>query len=85
MVKSTKCLTRHLPNVDKVRSELVALQLWDHIAVNKIVGEQRKPVRRIASVDELIESLKVPMERRRFLVLDRPSRMGKTRRSRQNN
>ena len=71
MVKSTECLTRHLPNVDKVRTELVALQLRDQIAAKeKVFLEKRKPFRRIASVDELIESLKVPMERRRFLSLD---------------
>ena len=79
MVKSTKCLTRHLPNVDKVRSELVALQLRDHIAAKeKVFLEKRKPFRRIPAVDALIEILKVPMERRKFLVLDGPSRMGKT-------
>jgi len=79
MVRQTKCLTRHLPNVDRVRSELVALQLKDTIAKKEEEFQKhRKPFRTIKAVDALVADLRVARERRRFLVLDGPSRLGKT-------
>jgi len=79
LVRSCKCLTRHLPNVDRVRSELVALHLHETIAAKEVeFAKARKPFKALKQVDELLQALAKPAERRKFLVLDGPSRMGKT-------
>ena len=72
-------LTQHLPNLDRLRSELIALQLAETIAAKEAAfAAERRPFKKIKPVQKLVEDLDVPRERRKFLVLDGPSRLGKT-------
>ena len=79
MVRCAKCLTRHLPNLTKLEEESIALDLQKTIrAKEEILEGERSPFKQLKPVLALIEDLKVPRDRRKFLVLDGPSRLGKT-------
>ena len=79
LVASANRLTAHLPNIEKLMSELSALELRERIARKEdIFKAQRRPCKRIKPVEALVADLAVLRERRRFPVLDGPSRTGKT-------
>ena len=79
LVKRSKCLTRHLPNLDRLIQESVALDLKAEISrEEKILERVRTPFKQIPEVTALVQDLQVPRERWTFLVLDGPSHMGKT-------
>ena len=72
-------LNAHLPNVERFQSELIALELADKIAANEAIFQaQRRPFKVIKPVKLLVDDLQTPRDRRKFLVLDGPSRTGKT-------
>ena len=59
--------------------ELAALVLRRKIACKgKLLARERQTVKHIKRVESLVADLEVPRERRKFLVLDGPSRTGKT-------
>ena len=79
LVRSAKCLTRHLPNLNKLEEESITLDLQKRIREKEAILEaQRCPFKQLKPVIRLMEDLEVPRDRRKFLVLDGPSRMGKT-------
>ena len=79
LVASGNRLTAHLPNIDKLMTELVAVELREKISCKEAhFAKTRHPWKRIKPVDLLVADLAVPRERRMFLVLDGPSRTGKT-------
>ena len=79
LVKCRKNLTQHLANLDAYHNELTASQLRARIlAKQKAFALERKPFKRIAAVQQFIAMGKRASARRPFLVLDGPSRMGKT-------
>ena len=79
LVASANRLTAHLPNIDKLMTELAAVELREKINRKEaLFARQRQPFKRIRPVELLVADLEVPRERRKFLVLDGPSRTGKT-------
>ena len=79
LVASANRLTAHLPNIDKLMTELAAVELREKIArKEELFAKQRQPFKCIRPVELLVADLEVPRERRKFLVLDGPSRTGKT-------
>lgn len=79
LVRTCGRLTQHLPNLDRLRSELIARELSGTIAEREAAfAAQRRPYKKIKPVQDLVDDLATPRERRKFLVLDGPSRMGKT-------
>ena len=79
LIRTGSRLTAHLPNLDRLRSELIARELSGTIAEREAAfAAQRRPYKKIKPVQKLVDDLATPRERRKFLVLDGPSRMGKT-------
>ena len=79
IVRCRKNLCRHLANLDALQKELTAQKLSAEIrAKQEVWDSQRKPFRRVPAVQRFLALAKRPAERRPFLVLDGPSRMGKT-------
>ena len=77
LVRSAKCLTRHLPNLDKLEEESITLDLQERIrAKEEAIEASRCPFKALKPVFRLMEDLRVPRDRRKFLVLDGPSRLG---------
>ena len=80
LVRSAKCLTRHLPNLAKLAEESITLDLEDRIREKEIIlAASRCPFKTLQPVVRLMDDLATPRERRKFLVLDGPSRLGKRR------
>ena len=79
LVKSAKCLTRHLPNLERLVQESIALDLAIRIEAKEAILEaERCPFKVLTPVNLLKNDLETPRDRREFLVLDGPSRLGKT-------
>ena len=79
LVRSAKCLTRHLPNLERLVQESIALDLASRIqAKESILEAERCPFKVLKPVNLLKNDLETPRDRRKFLVLDGPSRLGKT-------
>ena len=79
LVASGKNLSRHLQNMDVLMKERANEANEDLIAQrNQGIAATRKPFRKIPAVTAWIEELSAPLDRRKFLVLDGPTRMGKT-------
>ena len=79
LVRQAKCLTRHLPNLERLQQESIALDLEGRIRAKEAILEaERCPFKVLKPVEFLKEDLETPRDRRRFLVLDGPSQMGKT-------
>ena len=79
LVASANRLTAHLPNIDKLMTELAAVQLRDKIArQEELLAKERRPFKRIRPVELLVADLEASRERRKWRVLDGPSRTGKT-------
>ena len=79
LVRSSKCLTRHLPNLHKLEEESITLDLEERIREKEaIIEASRCPFKPLKPVFALMEDLRVPRDRRKFLVLDGASRLGKT-------
>ena len=79
LVGSGKNLVRHLQNLDVLEKER------EKLAVEAIMRERaheiakmRKAFKPMPRVDAWVRELAAPADRRKFLVLDGPSRMGKT-------
>ena len=72
-------LTTHLPNIERVLSEPIALELKNKIAEKeRIFQAERHPFKPILPVQRLVVDLQTPRDRRKFLVVEGPSRLGKT-------
>ena len=79
LVASGKNLSRHLQNMDVLIKERRNEANEDMIALrNKAIAATRRPFRKIPAVDAWLGELSAPRDRRKFLVLDGPTRMGKT-------
>ena len=79
LIRGGSRLTQHLPNLDRLRSELIAHELKGTIAEKEAAfAAQRRPYKKIKPVQNLVDDMATPRERRKFLVLDGPSRLGKT-------
>ena len=79
LIKSAKNLARHLQNWDKLQCELTARSLQKQIAAKEVAfSQQRRPFRQLPEVTRWLQEHREPSERKRFLVLDGPSRLGKT-------
>lgn len=78
-VKSAKNLSRHMGNLETYERELTAASLEDEIRRKAALFEaHRKPFKRIPLVQRFLALHKKAAERRPFLVVEGPSRMGKT-------
>ena len=79
LLRQAKCLTRHLPNLARLVAESIAHDLDEVIAAKENILEKgRTPFKVLPQVTALLKQLKQPRDRRKFLVLDGPSRMGNT-------
>ena len=79
LVGSGKNLARHLQNLDvleKEREKLAVQTIMQHRAAQ--IAQTRKASKPMPSVIAWVKDLSIPRDRRKFLVLDGPSRMGKT-------
>ena len=79
LVASGKNLVRHLQNMDVLIKER-ANEANENLIVtrNAAIEATRRPFRKIPAVDAWMRELSAPQDRRKFLVLDGPTRMGKT-------
>ena len=79
LVSSGKNLSRHLQNMDVLIKERANEATEDLIVQRNIaIVATRRPFRKIPAVDAWLRELSAPQDRRKFLVLDGPTRMGKT-------
>ena len=79
MVSAGKNVCRHLQNLDvleKEREKLAVARLISQRA--KEIAKTRKAFKAIPSVDKWVRDLAVPVDRRKFLMLQGPSQLGKT-------
>ena len=74
-----KNLCRHLQNLDILCKE------WERLAVEKLIEQRaaeisksRKGFKTLPVVDQWVRELSAPQDRRKFLMLQGPSRLGKT-------
>ena len=68
-----------MPNLDLLEKERQKCILSEEISNrDKLIGHTRKAFVHIEAVSEWVRDLQSPRDRRKFLVLDGPSRMGKT-------
>ena len=78
LAASANRLAAHLPNIDKLMTELAAVELREKIArKEELFARECQPFKRIKPLELLMADLEVPREGRKFLVLDGPSRTGK--------
>jgi hypothetical protein len=77
LVRSARNLGRHLRNHDVLKEELKELHTMIQ-AKEKEIRHRRQPWRRIEEVVEWMHSFTEPADRRKFLMLCGPSRLGKT-------
>jgi len=79
LVAQGKNLSRHLPNLDILEKERQKNSVSEVIASrDDQIAETRNDFREIEIVSSWVRELSAPRDRRKFLVLDGPSRMGKT-------
>ena len=79
LVKCAKCLTRHLPHLDRHKSELVALERKQPIERKEtLLNVSRNRWRALPVVASFLKEHAVVSDRKRFLVITGPSRTGKT-------
>ena len=79
LVRQAKGLTRHLPNLERLQQESITLELEGRIRAKEAILEgERCPFKVLKPVEFLKRDLETPRDRRKFLVLDGPSRLGKT-------
>ena len=79
IVGSGKNLARHLPNMDaleKEREKLVVQEIIRRRAVE--IEKMRKAFKTLPSVVSWVRELSAPSDRRKFLMLDGETRLGKT-------
>ena len=78
LVASANRLKAHLSSIVKLIMELAAVGLREKIArKEELFAKQRQPFKRIRPVELWVADLEFPRERRKFLVLDGPSRTEK--------
>ena len=79
LVRTARNLSRHLRNHDVLAEELKALELREIIeGKEKLLRATRRPWRPIQEVTQWLDSFREHCDRRKFLVLSGPSRLGKT-------
>ena len=79
LVASGKNLTRHLQNMDVLIKERESEAIEDLIQKRSAaIAKTRKAFKQIPLVDAWLKELSAPQDRRKFLVLDGPTRRGKT-------
>ena len=79
LVASGKNLCRHLPNLDLLMKERETEAMEDLIQKRDVaIAATRNAFKRIPAVEAWLKELSVPQDRRKFLVLDGPTRRGKT-------
>ena len=79
LVAQTKDLNRHLPNLDRAEQERETKRLSAKIAAREVeLAEVRRPWRHVHLVQTWLNTMSLVEGRRRFLVLDGPSQVGKS-------
>ena len=79
LIASGKNLSRHLPNLDLLEKERQQTSISAMIECRaKLIGETRNEFVQIEAVSNWVKDALIARDRRKFLVLDGPSRMGKT-------
>ena len=79
ILRGKKNLRRHYDNLDLLSKELTAQDLREEIARKNVeLAAKRCKFMDIPEVTRWVESIKELADRRKFLVLDGPSKMGKT-------
>ena len=78
-IKGKKNLTRHLANLDALRLELAAQEMEDDIRRKNVeLAATQKKMKTIPAVSAWLSELSATRDRKKFLVLNGPSRLGKT-------
>ena len=79
LVGTGKNLCRHLQNMDALEKEREELALERLIRERAAaIAKTRKGFKKIPAVDAWVRQLAAPRDRRKFLVLQGPSQLGKT-------
>ena len=79
LVAAGRNLSRHLPNLDSLERERQKDSVSEQIRSRDVlIAGTRNAFREIDMVSAWVRELSAPRDRRKFLVLDGPSRMGKT-------
>ena len=72
-------MARHLPNLDMLIKERQKDTISEELECrDELIGETRKAFVHIEAVSQWVLDVEVARDRRKFLVLGGPSRMGKT-------
>ena len=78
-IKGKKNLTRHLANLDAYETELAARAMAAEIAAKNLqIEASKKKMVKLPAVTAWMEQLRCVSDRKKFLVLNGPSRLGKT-------
>ena len=78
-IKGKKNLTRHLANLDAYETELAARTMAAEIAAKNIkIEATKKKMVKLPAVTAWMEQIRAVSDRKKFLVLNGPSRLGKT-------
>ena len=78
-VSAGRNVCRHLQTMDVLEKEREKLAVQRLIAKRAAeIAKTRKAFRKIPSVDQWVRDLAVPVDRRKFLMLQGPSQLGKT-------
>ena len=73
LVRQAKCLTRHLPNLERLQQESIALELDGRIRAKEAILEaERCPFKVLKPVEFLKKDLETPRDRRKFLGIQPP-------------
>ena len=79
MLRTAKCLPRNLENLERLQQEKRRLELAEHIrSVQKQLDAKRKQAKVLPAVTQWLQSFATVEQRYAFLVLDGPSRTGKS-------
>ena len=79
LVASGKNLLRHLPNLDLLVNERENAAIEELIKQRSIaIARMRKEFKKLPAVEAWMKELAVPQDRRKFLVLNGPTRLGKS-------
>ena len=78
-IKGKKNLTRHLANLDAYETELAARTMAAEIAAKNVkIEATKKKMVKLPAVTAWMEQIRAVSDRKKFLVLNGPSRLGKT-------
>ena len=67
LVRQAKCLTRHLPNLERLQQESIALDLLSRIESKEaLLAKERCPFKVLKPVESLKRDLETPRDRRKI-------------------